>query len=268
MYDSLIFQYSGSVDHDSVQLMDSIQSDTILAQEVLSFIQLEKVNVEPVVHSVSPEYDYITYILFALIGVIAVIWHFMPDRFSMIFSLKTEKNFQRIGDTGIKVPGTMITGFFWFNFIIVTGLFILILLQSFFSDHLNNLPFIQLLGYIYLFFGSLLLYRVIVIYGTALIFDTRKMMQQQVVTGRNVQFVTGVFLAPIIILMIYSKNEYLLYISLGFIALLQLIRISKIMIIGKSSTMFSVLHIILYLCTLEIVPILVLIRLIGNVSGV
>lgn len=268
MDDSLIFHYSNIAIRDTISISDSALLDTVMVKEVESFMHLENINIAPTLYSVNSEYDYITYALLGLLGVIALIWHFMPDRFSMIFSLKTEKQFQRIGDTSVKVPGTIITGFFWMNFIIVSGIFIMILMQSFFIEYIAALSFFEMLGYIYLVLVSLLLYRIIVIYGTAIIFQTSKMMQQQIVTGRNVQFVSGIFLTVVIILLMYVNSGVLIYLSLGIIALLQLIRIVKIMIIGKSSTMFSVLHIILYLCALEIVPVLVLIRMIGNLSGV
>ena len=266
MDDSLIFHYSNIAWKDQFSVPDSTSIDTVLIKEVESFMNLKSTHIAPTLNYVNSEYDYITYILIGLLGIIAVIWHTMPDRFSMIFSLKTDKQFQRIGDTKVKVPGNIITAFFWINFIIVSGIFVLILMQSYLGDYIAGLSIMEALGYIYLGLISLLVYRIIVIYGTAIIFQTRSLMQQQIVTGRNVQFVSGIFLATVIILILYVNSGLLIYLSLGVIALLQLVRIVKIMLIGKSSTLFSVLHIILYLCTLEIVPVLVLIRLIGNLS--
>ncbi len=268
MNDSLIFHYSNIAGKEQLSVPDSALIDTVMIKEVESFLNLKSTTIAPALHHVNSGYDYITYILFGLLGIIAVIWHTMPDRFSLIFSLKTEKQFQRIGDTTVKVPGNIITAFFWINFIIVSGIFVMILMQSFLGDYIEGLSIMEALGYIYLGLVSLLLYRIIITYGTAIVFQTRSLMQQQIVTGRNVQFISGIYLSSVIILILYVNSGLLIYLSLGIIALLQFVRIIKIMIIGKSSTMFSVLHIILYLCTLEIVPILVLIRLIRNLSEV
>ncbi|NQU32004.1 MAG: DUF4271 domain-containing protein [Bacteroidetes bacterium] len=248
---------------------DSIICDSITQPIMIDFLQMKSSNIVPVVLTIDPIIDIITYSLIILLGLIAIIWHFMPDRFSMIFSLKLENQLSRSGgDANIKVPGTLITGVFWLNFIVSAGIFILILLQNYYPDGIVGLSSFEILGYIYLATGSLLLYRIIVIYSTSIIFQTQKMRKQQVVTSRNIFFITGVILVPVILLILYIKGSIIMYLALLAIAFLQVVRLMKIMIIGKSNTMFSTLHIILYLCTLEIVPILVLIRMISNSSGV
>ncbi len=248
---------------------DSIICDTVTQPVMIDFLQMKSLNIEPVVITIDPIIDIITYSIIILLGLIAIIWHFMPDRFSMIFSLRLENQLSRPGGhANIKVPGTLITGFFWLNFIVSTGIFILILLQNHYPYSIVGLSNLEILGYIYLALGVLLLYRIIVIYSTSIIFQTHKMRKQQVVTSRNIFFITGVILVPVILLIMYIKGSIIIYLALVAIAFLQVVRLMKIMIIGKSSTMFSALHIILYLCTLEIVPILVLIRMISNNSGV
>ena len=84
--------------------------------------------------------------------------------------------------------------------------------------------------------------------------------------GQNILFITGVFLLPIILLEVYTGFEILLIFAIVMIVLLQLIRLIKTFVIGKSISMFNALHIILYLCALDIVPVLVLIRMFVNIS--
>ncbi len=269
MNDSLLYHFNvvGIVDSIPVS-SDSIVDSTKVTPVDVEFLGLDSLTVDPAMVHTSLNYDIITYVLLLLLGIIAIIWHFMPDRFSMIFSLKTEVNYSRLGDANNVVPGTIITGFFWLNFIISSGIFTFVIIKEYFKLSFINYSFFEIIGYIFIVFLGLLFYRTIIIYGTALVFQTTKMMKQQILTGRNIQFITGVFLLPVILLLLHTSGSLFIYIAIAVIAFLQIVRLVKIMIIGKSSTMFSVLHIILYLCTLEIVPVLVLIRLIGNASEV
>ena len=269
MNDSLLF-YLNAVGYADTSMVkqDTIVCDSLIAPKVVEFLQTESIGIVPVAQPMNLSTDIITYVLFFLLGIIAMIWHFMPDRFSMIFSLKLDNQFSRAIDTSIKVPGALITGFFWLNFVLSLGVLLMLIVTGNNMVVVESVPVLELLGYLYVIIGGLLLYRVIIIYGTAIIFQTKKMMKQQIVTGRNIQFISGVFLVPVILLLLYASNSFLIYITIVVIVVLQVIRITKIMIIGKSSTMFTALHIILYLCALEIVPILVLIGLIDNNSGI
>jgi uncharacterized protein DUF4271 len=253
--------------------VSKISADTIVANSDSGinasynrFLELTSVNIDPLPIFSNFSDDIITYILFFLIGTIAMIWHFLPDKFALIFSLKIDNQFARSGDRNVRVPGTLITGFFWINFIIVSCFFILILLEKYFAELIISMSVFEVFGVILIGFLCLIVYRSIVIYATGIVFQTKKMMKKQLVIGRNIQFITGVILAPIVLLIIYSSGSLLLSLMALTIAFLQVLRLVKISIIGKSSTIFSTLHIILYLCALELVPILVLFGLIGNDS--
>jgi|GEM_PF-500816 len=272
MNDSLpdIFESHALV--DTIPVFDTLsvdlsRVDTVVIKEVTGFFQNKEVVIDPLVRMVNYEYDIITYILIALLGIIAIIWHFMPDRFAALFSMKTDNEFSRTGESSAMVPGTLITGFFWLNLLVNTGIFMFIVANFFFKENIEYMESIELTGYIFLIIGVLLLYRIIIIFGSSVVFQTGKMRQQQMTVGRNIQIISGVILTPLLILVIYINNDLIIFFTLGILALLQIIRVVKIFIIGNSSTMFSVLHIILYLCALEIVPVLVLVRLIGNAPG-
>ena len=92
------------------------------------------------------------------------------------------------------------------------------------------------------------------------------MRREQVLMSRNILFITGVILLPFVFILLCSGSIIPVYFAIVIALLLQLIRIVKTFVIGNSDTMFSALHIILYLCALEIAPVLVLVRLIGNSS--
>jgi len=267
MYDSLLYHFNVlRVGDTTIVNRAVIDSNTIIQPSPVNFLQSGDVQISPIIQQDNSNIFVITCALLILLGIISVIRYFLPDRLSMIFSLKSESQLQRAGDSNAKVPGTLITGFFWLNFIVSTGIFILLLLKIFFEKEIVDLSDYSLLSYIYITLLVLFLYRILIIWGAAFVFQTQKLMKVQVATNRNIQFLTGVLLVPVILLMLYIDGNFITYTAIAAIVLLQLFRLIKIVIIGKSSTIFSALHIILYLCTLEIVPVLVLMRLIGNGS--
>ncbi len=82
--------------------------------------------------------------------------------------------------------------------------------------------------------------------------------------------VSGVFLLPLVILNFYS-NPFISKLILPFVVIMLLlfntIRYIRYIIIGISYSKFSQLYLFLYLCTLEILPVLILIKIsIGLIS--
>lgn len=269
MYNSLLYNLNVLAVSDTTIVNLAVDDSNTVTQPLpVNFIQMDNVQISPVLHLNDLNTDITAYVLLILLGIISVIWYFFPDRFSTIFSLKPDSKFQRAVESSTKVPGTLITGFFWLNFIISTGIFILLVLQRFFGNEITGLSDYEILSYVFIALSGLLLYRFMIIFGTAFVFQTQKLMKQQVITGRNILFITGVLLVPFILVILYTGGNVIMYTAIVTIVLLQVYRLVQIVIIGKSSTIFSALHIILYLCTLEIVPVLVLIRLIGNGSGI
>lgn len=254
---------------DSLLVGDSISADSIdniVFSE--SLIDLKANGFNPEIISSSLNIDLIAYISFTLLIIIALIWHFMPDRFLVIFNLKTSNKTGRHSNSNALVPGSIITGFLSLNFLISAGLFSLLILLNYYPNTVEGMSVFEILLGSYKVLGLYFLYRIIVIYGTSFVFDTGSLRNEQIQISRNILFITGILLIPAIIIITYSNLKFLTFILLIVIGIFQIMRIAKIIQIGKTSTMFSTLHIILYLCTLEIVPVLVLVRLIGNASGV
>jgi hypothetical protein len=74
-------------------------------------------------------------------------------------------------------------------------------------------------------------------------------------------FLMGILLIPLLVLVIYMKSVLFLQISLVIAALVILLTFSRGIIIGISLTKFSYVFLFVYLCSLEILPYLVLIKL-------
>jgi len=269
MYDSLLYNISVLPVSDTSIVISAVDdSSTFTKLEQGSFLELGNVQINPILQTVNISDDIITYVIISLIGIISIIWFLLPERFLTIFSFKSMKQIQRDVDSASKAPGLLITGIFWVTFIASSSIFIFLTFSKFFRNTFAEITDYQIIKYILLVIISLFLYRFALTYTTAFIFQTEKMMKQQVIIDRNIQLITGILLLPIILLLQYVSGDILIFIVIGSIALLQAYRIAQIVIIGNSSSVFSALHIILYLCALEIVPLLVLLRLINNDSGI
>ena len=257
-----------SMNDDSIKLnyVSKVDSAPIHKYESLFDSQSIILNSNTSKDLINSQSDYLTYVIIFLIGSAALIWHFMPDRFRMIFSLKTESHYLRSVNANPLVQGNLITGFFAINYFISLGIFMFLFLGEFFEDLIEGHSTIEMLGWCYFIIGVFYIYRTALIYGISIIFNTIKLRKQQVRIGQNILFITGIFLLPIILLKLYTGFGGLLIFAIVIIGLLQLVRLTKTFAIGKSISMFNALHIILYLCALDIVPALVLIRMFVNTS--
>jgi len=74
--------------------------------------------------------------------------------------------------------------------------------------------------------------------------------------------IIGFMLIPVLVFAVYLKSVWLLYIALGLIGSFSLFRLIKGFLIGISLTRFSYFFLFVYLCTLEILPLLVVAKLI------
>ncbi|MBU1013515.1 MAG: DUF4271 domain-containing protein [Bacteroidetes bacterium] len=131
------------------------------------------------------------------------------------------------------------------------------------SDDQNDNGIIFYLGLVLLFLG-LFLYKVIFIQVTANIFQTEKASYELLVNILIFNLIIGIMILPIIALYIYTQLDILLYISLGIYFIGLLLRQFRQLMVGLSRSIFSVLHLFLYLCTLELIPVVIISKIILN----
>ncbi|MEI6886571.1 MAG: DUF4271 domain-containing protein [Bacteroidota bacterium] len=73
-------------------------------------------------------------------------------------------------------------------------------------------------------------------------------------------FITGLLLLPMLILTVFLHSAILLYITLTISILLYILRVLRGFFIGISLKKFSYLFLFVYLCALEILPVLVMLK--------
>lgn len=73
-------------------------------------------------------------------------------------------------------------------------------------------------------------------------------------------FITGLALLPLLVLTLFLHSDILLYITLATICLLYVFRVMRGYFIGISLKKFSYLFLFVYLCALEILPLLLILK--------
>jgi hypothetical protein len=116
--------------------------------------------------------------------------------------------------------------------------------------------------YLKLLAGILLVWivKVAVIQLTGMIFTTQKRSFEYLLNAYMINLVIGLFLIFLLLPMIYLNGKVFFYIGMGFLLIMFVFRLIKGITIGFSFAKFSRFHLFLYLCTLEILPLAVLIK--------
>jgi len=112
------------------------------------------------------------------------------------------------------------------------------------------LLFAQFLG-IYLIFSLLKILIIWLISVTFKNIDTAKEYIQNILIYN---LVLGILLLPLLLLIIYTYHELFLFIAGGLAIFILGLRFIRGIAIGLSDSKFSLIHLFLYLCTLEILP--------------
>lgn len=122
--------------------------------------------------------------------------------------------------------------------------------------------------YLFLLFGLaivvLFILKIVLEKSISLIFYTPKTFSLYLMDHLFVLGVSSMLQAPLLLLYVYSGVKIFLWIAFFVLGLFWLFRLFRGVSIGLMQTRFSRFYIFLYLCSLEIVPLLIVIKLIGK----
>jgi len=97
---------------------------------------------------------------------------------------------------------------------------------------------------------------------TGIIFKTQEHAHAYRLNALIFNHTTGLFILPVLFFVFYWRAQPFIWIAICIISILLIYRFVRSIMIGISNTKFSVFYLILYLCTLEILPIVILVKLI------
>ncbi len=135
----------------------------------------------------------------------------------------------------------------------------------------------QILGITFPLFHGISLYWVIAIFNVAImaikvmlvqmlgiVFKTKETTYNYLLNMLIFALLSGMAILSVLVFVLYLKSTVLLYLCLIIFTLLFLFRFVRGFFIGIAMTKFSYLFLFVYLCSLEILPLLVLIKILLN----
>ncbi|KAF0197575.1 MAG: Uncharacterized protein FD166_1878 [Bacteroidetes bacterium] len=106
------------------------------------------------------------------------------------------------------------------------------------------------------------LLKILAIRGTGMIFRTKHDTGEFILTNIIFNAAAGIMIFPLVLAGFYSGNLLIMKIAAVILLIVAGLRFIRSMMVGFSAQTFSVLYLFLYLCTLEILPVLFLYRLV------
>ncbi|MGC9342643.1 MAG: DUF4271 domain-containing protein [Bacteroidales bacterium] len=152
-------------------------------------------------------------------------------------------------------------------YFLTSGIFFY-LVFDYFDYHPMGLKNLKLLGIIITFLISYSLLRILLMKITGALFQREKLFSEAIFHNFLYNKIAGIILIPFILLIAYTRdiyNDIFVFTGLtAFVAVVLMRLIRLIIFIYKSVVLLF--YFILYLCTLEILPVLVIIKLIFSLS--
>ena len=223
-------------------------------------------------HALQPGYrpadNYRSLKLFVILGILALLAFLLTvlrslvHRSIMAFANDTVMNqlFRDQESRGL-LPFLLLYAIFFLN----AGVYIFFLLR-FFDVDLPIVPF-RLLAYCIFGVSAFFLSKHLALTFLGYVFVLGNEMKRYNFTIVIFGIVIGLFLVPVNIFMAYATPEiksFIVPFSLGMVALIYLFRYLRSLIIANKFFLFHKFHFLLYICTVEMAPILFLIKLAMN----
>lgn len=255
--DTIVYKHLGAY-----QPHGSGRSTSILNEHINErFIQ--ETNIDYTINAIQNESnDWMVYVLLILTLGISIIWYYMPERAISLFNFEQRKrDFHSRENVNTETPGMVILFFFMFNYFVTASLFLFLSLNSFYNEKFLNLVQNEYILYLFISVIVFSVFRILIIFFTGFIFDTEEPASNQLKLYLNVDNIIGVFLIPILFLLLFVQIDYVIYIGIFILIILHIFRWFQTFMLGKSIPGFSILHLFMYLCTLEIIPLIILMKL-------
>lgn len=241
---------------DSVAVTAPVQKKTFFTTESLKgsyFNPIEKPKTSN---------DWIAVHLIILFILLAWVRYFYRKRLSQVFSSAIANHYYyqltREGNLfreRISIPLFII-------YLVSLSLFIYLLIDYFVPPSFTDLQGIKLFSAIILIVLVVWILKNGIINLTGIIFKDYNSSGDILLTNFVFNLVLGLILLPVVIIGVYYNSENILYAGLIIWLLLTLYRIGRELFSAISLSNYSLYYRILYLCTLEILPLLVITKLV------
>jgi len=148
-------------------------------------------------------------------------------------------------------------------YLIASSLFLFQVYELVLVKDYSGLPGgITIFGLIFLFLIGFWILKIGMIRFLSFIFRTRNTSREYILNILLFNILTGLFLLPLLVFAVYLKSIIFLWICMIIFALFFVFRFVRGFLIGISITKFSYVFLFVYLCSLEILPLIVLVKVV------
>lgn len=242
-------------------IADSTAIAEISSREITeTFLQSSSMEILPQIHFVW-QMDWVIYLLLFFLAGVAITWYYLPEKLISVFTFSEKQGSPYAKESGIPNPGLLIRVFFLLNYFATVGIFVYLFIVQLIPAISIKMDDYDLMLYIGASILLLFIFRLLLVIVTGFIFNTKSLASKQLNLHMNTDNSLGILLIPILLLILFVKADAFLYIGLIVVLIAHIFRWLQTFFLGKTVSGYSLLHLFMYLCTLEIIPLLVLIKL-------
>ena len=222
------------------------------------FLQEHVVNIWPqMIHPANDNRIY--YVLFGLLTLFAFIRFFYPAATRTILSWFSGTGLRRSEDNFSK-PGLLVPLFLMLNFFVSVAImaFVVLVKMGIMPASIYFLPqfWAAAAGAVVAFY----LFNQLSTFLIGFAFDTRDQTSMQMKNNAVWAYINGLFLTPLLLIYFYTQNGFLFGIMIVGLIILLLFKWFQTVKIGLTTQNFNMLHLFLYLCAVEIIPLFLLVK--------
>lgn len=222
------------------------------------FLQKRAVQLHP--HLIQPSQDHVIfYVLFGLLTIFAFIRFFYPSALRAILSLFSGTGSRRVADNYNK-SGLVVPLFLIINFFVSMTISILVALVRIgvFPSEVFSLPqfWVAVAGAVILFY----LFNQLLTFLAGFIFNTMEQASIQIKNTAFWAYFSGMLLTPLLLIYFYSKNSLILDFIMVTMVVILMFKWFQTIRVGLTTRNYHLLHLFLYLCAVEIVPLFLLVK--------
>lgn len=207
--------------------------------------------------------DWITIILVVCLFIFAWIQKYYSKRFGQIFRAVAQTHYVNQLEREGNLFGERITLGLGFIYYAIGSIFIF----QVFNQYLTIPPLWSNLNFTLLIFGCLFMYQMIkslILYTLGIIFNTSDYARAYQLNILMFNHVTGTVLFPFTIMAFYWESPVFLNLGIIIASLLIFYKLIRGILTGLTNKYYNLFYLFLYLCTLEILPILLLYKVISK----
>ncbi len=221
-----------------------------------TFFQKQPVAIYPQLIHTSGN-NWVFYMLFGLLLLIAFIRFFYPSATRAVLSWFSGTGFRKSDDNYSK-PGLLVPSFLILNFIITLTLLVVAVRMNAGGRPGNISSSIQFWLFAAGGIVGFFLYNQISAFLIGFVFETAGLASMQMKNNAAWAYVSGLFLTPLLLIYFYTLSSFLLGVMIAGLIILLLFKWFQTVKVGLTARNYNALHLFLYLCAVEIIPLFLL----------